>query len=334
MRIAILVEKPSVARTLVPAAQLLFSKDSIEAVICPLFGTYAPPLPRGLAWSDYPFTAPFDVWQFEPRRRSPTSLQPGVLRLASGSDGREEGLDVALDSLSSAGRVVVAVDPKSFYHADVLLQKARGRGVAPGEAGLLYDFSPGSIRKALHPSSPEDDEKAQRLIAHGQVRHYFNHQFAVNSVAVLGKTLGVNGWVSKYQLQALYLLSESPGISPGKLLEKMARNRGTGRYLLSHEPDEGLGELGSPSSRATILAQLQAHGWAEETDRQLRLTAKGQEAVAALHPNCRDLDLPFRLHAWAEAGLPASRGAIDRYLRTFFGRQKRFGARRGARPSP
>jgi hypothetical protein len=42
-----------------------------------------------------------------------------------------------------------------------------------------------------------------------------------------------------------------------------------------------------------------------------------------LHPDCEDPDLPFRLHAWCEAGA-AAKPAIDRYIKTFFGKQKRF----------
>ena len=57
--------------------------------------------------------------------------------------------------------------------------------------------------------------------------------------------------------------------------------------------------------------------------RDLVLSAQGQAFLDLLHPGCCDQDLPGRMRQW-EQEWPVSRPKIERYLRTFFGKQKRF----------
>lgn len=63
------------------------------------------------------------------------------------------------------------------------------------------------------------------------------------------------------------------------------------------------------------------------SDGALGLTAQGEAFLSALHPDCEDADLPFRLRQW-EASWPVSRPSVERYLRTFFGKAARFTPRR------
>lgn len=56
----------------------------------------------------------------------------------------------------------------------------------------------------------------------------------------------------------------------------------------------------------------------------LKPTALGETFLSALHPDCEDRDLAGRLHLWCEEGLASARPKIDRYIRTFFGKQMRF----------
>ena len=49
----------------------------------------------------------------------------------------------------------------------------------------------------------------------------------------------------------------------------------------------------------------------------------GRAFLEKLHPDCEDPDLPFRLSEWQHD--PATGHAkAQRYLRTWFGKQKRF----------
>lgn len=53
------------------------------------------------------------------------------------------------------------------------------------------------------------------------------------------------------------------------------------------------------------------------------ISARGQALLESLHPDCEDPDLPYRLDTWVRDG-EASLPAMDRYIRTFFGKQLRF----------
>jgi hypothetical protein len=54
------------------------------------------------------------------------------------------------------------------------------------------------------------------------------------------------------------------------------------------------------------------------------LSENGRKFLQALHPDCQDFDLPFRLQEWQKLPSEEARKKIDKYLLTWFGRQKRF----------
>jgi hypothetical protein len=111
----------------------------------------------------------------------------------------------------------------------------------------------------------------------------------------------------------------------GQVINLMQKWAGTGRYP-ARAGAAGL-RFGSAASRLPILDNLLGAGLLARTEvdgkHAVQVSARGQELLNRLHPDCEDPDLPFRLHAWCEAGA-ASKPAIDRYIKTFFGKQKRF----------
>ena len=83
--------------------------------------------------------------------------------------------------------------------------------------------------------------------------------------------------------------------------------------------------MGSAASRQNIHACLTELGLTNQSEKgMLSITPLGTAFVAALHPDCRDFDLPFRLDAWMSMGVEVAEPAIERYLKTFFGKQLRF----------
>jgi hypothetical protein len=54
----------------------------------------------------------------------------------------------------------------------------------------------------------------------------------------------------------------------------------------------------------------------------LKLSDLGHRYLDSLHPSCEDADLPFRLDAWSKLPEVEAKAKIDRYIRTFFGKQK------------
>ena len=331
MRIAIVTEKPHMARLISQVATKLFPNDHLDYPICWPVGIYAPQLPRGLRWRDYPYIAPFGVNQFERRKMINKSLMHAPMVGMSSEDEAlmfERSWDRFNSSLVSADRIIFLMDPSPhLYHGDVARQRALGHGILPGEARMLRALDAASIKTALTSPSGEQDECARHLIKYGQVKQYFNHQFAVNSLAIFGR-LTEGAWVSKYQLQLLYALKNKEPATEGEWLRRMKHWAGTGRYKDEKKSNSWLG-LASPMSSALIWEQVKNHDWMRATGSGEKITPwtiseKGEDFLKSLHPGCEDADLPFRLHAWCEQGLENAQEAIDRYVRSFFGRQKRF----------
>lgn len=78
----------------------------------------------------------------------------------------------------------------------------------------------------------------------------------------------------------------------------------------------------------TALMDSPAHFFTPSTSRfpavrRLLCSCCGAVTLSHLHPDCQDMDLPGRMNEWQNQW-PASRGKIERYLRTFFGKQLRF----------
>lgn len=327
MQATIVVEKPFMAQRLAPFLQPLFPTGThLSFVVVWPIGLLRQPFPRGLAWRDFPAVDSFGVERFSPRIDRFSSTW--VLNLAP--NGAWEKHDdpapwpQARKALSQADSPLVIWSPNSsLYHAEVFLRHATGQGIQPDRVRLIHSFEPAYLERVLQGGNGVD-EQAQSWVAYGRVRHYFDHQFGLNSAAVLGKAVGTEaGVVSKYSLQLLMAARDGVARTEGQWIKTMAHWKGTGRYT----PEQGIA-LGSPMSRAAILEHVVNNGWLIPTSdlraAPLALGPKGRHVLARLHPGCEDADLPFRLHAWAQQGLEASQPAIDRYIRTFFGRQKRF----------
>lgn len=90
---------------------------------------------------------------------------------------------------------------------------------------------------------------------------------------------------------------------------------------------DGRSPMGSPMSRAAVVSWLQKSGCLEVHGQgraeRLLLSDRGRRLASLMHKDCHDPHLSKRLATWGETW-PASKPAIDRYVRTFFGKQKRF----------
>lgn len=212
-----------------------------------------------------------------------------------------------------------------IYMFDVMCQQILGRRYRAHECRIIQSLDDGHIKQVLSdPSCPKDVSAAWDRV---RVRRYFDYQFAINSVGLLNRWTGeADGWVSKYQLQLLFALRHySPGTRDDWIL-RMGNWRGTSRF--SPIQNNVHYKLGSWSSITTIFDQVNDHGWMEKkvhgTHAIFGLSRKGRTLLERMAPECEDLDLPFRMHAWSQRGLDASKAEIDAYLLNVFGRQKDF----------
>ncbi|HFX1228582.1 TPA: hypothetical protein ACV5IO_005644 [Pseudomonas aeruginosa] len=318
--IVVVVEKPAALRALAPHLSRRWPGRKIHAVLTNYLGMYEFRYPRGLSFSAFP-------WIGEPEWKPRQPDQWAVWSVTSAGVAKTH--DGLLETLRRADEVICATDPDpsgaAAFH--ILLSQALGGEVELVEHGALFlsSLDARHIEKALNePSSTAAPWFVANLNA-GFARRFFDFNFNVNALALFGRVLRQidpersGHVVSKYGVQFLYALADRPVCSEFDALVLMTDWRGTGRY----EP----APLGSAASRHEIIAGLKRAGLIGSTERGgFAVSDLGHQFLGLLHPDCRDADLPARLRQWQQ-DWPRSRPAVERYLRTFFGKQKRFMAR-------
>lgn len=319
--VVLVIEKPYVASRIQTFVRDAWPASQVVAVPLMSMGLHRFVYPRGRALADYPLI-------LEPRWGRPETGAPLTLHL--NSDGWARGSADLRRLLDAASEIVFVgePDPRAVIGYDVLLSheasaaaRARAR-----RAVLFHAFDDRGLGVAFASPCDVTEPAFQSALRAGQGKRFFDYNFNVNALALLRPALRSAGAsaaavVSKFGLQVLYYLRKTGPQTQGGLIQQMHDWPGTGRY--------GEVGLGSPTSRVAILATLEAAGLidvGEPRDRMVGLSKTGRAFLVGLHPDCEDPDLPARLGRWV-ATWPESRPTMERYLRTFFGKQRRFGAR-------
>ena len=186
------------------------------------------------------------------------------------------------------------------------------------------------LDRSLQEMVPITHPDVMAQVRAGEARRYFDYNYAINALPVLGVLLRRAGapesanFVSKYGLQLIQhvVREDVPPSREGELIRLMTEWPGSGKY--------GVCTMGSPMSHAKIVDDLLEAGLLESLEclqelrmaRELEVTPIGRAFVASLHRGMRDPDLPHRLARWAD-DWPASKPSMDTYLKTMWGRQKR-----------
>lgn len=161
------------------------------------------------------------------------------------------------------------------------------------------------------------------------IRRHFDYNYLLNARPIMGMTFQKAfgrqfEWpLTKNELQLLYYMRDGKLRSDGDIIHTMSRWAGTGRYVTKGLRDyDG---MGNPASRATIIENLCAQGFLKRPKgKSLSITEQGERLLAFLHPDCEDPDQVIRLCEWAQLPVAVAKEKIDRYIKTFFGKQKRF----------
>jgi len=256
--------------------------------------------------------------QWKPRLPTP----PAVWDIYA---GQPVGSDQApADRLLSADEIWFAADPDASGAVayDVLLRQCLGDAAAMAKrpALQLQGLDARSIEAAFDAGATTGDAWFLAARNAGIFRRFFDFNFNVNALALFGQELALAGSpagnVSKYSLQLLYALRGQPAASEADLIQMMQHWTGTGRYAPI--------PMGSAASRGAILLGLiKAQLVEKDANGDMALSTPGEAFLQLLHPDCRDPDLPARIVQWGNAW-PASRPNVERYLRSFFGKQARF----------
>jgi hypothetical protein len=336
MNILIVSEKPWLSRIMAPAVRAHWPADHISFVHAVPYGNFTFHYPRGLRLQDYPVVS-------EPRHklRDWDDWCCGALDMAP--DGTLVDCSANPALFTAADLIVYACDPdhSGAVSFDVLMHQVFGDDRALHcPALLLVSADDASLKRALAEMRPFG-QACRQSREYGHMKRYVDWNWNANALAVLGETQRRAGVpadappLSKFALQMLYAMRDGLPRSDNALHRLMTYWPGTGRY--QYEAGQWRPRVGSAASRAQILENLieaglltrtflapkRPLGEFEQAPSELSLSACGQALLNLLHPDCEDPDLPFRLHAWCEKGATA-KPAVDRYIKTFFGKQLRF----------
>jgi hypothetical protein len=320
--IVLILEKPAQAHAIAPLVTTYWPGKRVMAIYTFYLGLYEFRYPRGLTYAELPYTRD-PVWK---KRDFAAFARAPVVEFIDGQVLKAD-FEPAL-ILTNAETIWYGCDPDaSGANAyQVLLTECLGAELAAKERPAMFmrSMDDRSLRDALDASTTTAIPQFQKWLKSGEAKRFFDYNFNVNSLAILGECLravGVNTTnygISKYSIQLLYVLKESGQLKESRVLQMMDQWPGTGRY--------GLSSLGSPASRGKILQGLVQAGLLDQSGMLICLSDRGREFIELLHPDCQDRDLPARLNEW-QVQWPESRGKVERYLRTFFGKQLKFGAR-------
>ncbi len=313
----VLVEKMSLASAIHEHLLALFPGETLTYLGVNGFGwPFVFDYPSKLSWHDYPF------WQearFKLNTRSQWQFKPD----ANGKFFREY-----VDYAALTPQAVLALpdpDNTGMFAANMLMEHLHSLGKVAQWHGyrFLVTLAPDTLTQQLTVAIPDavvaQGSEARRLKAD------FDYSFLVNAAGLLTRTYHAVGGqesspvFSKYTVALLYKLKSMDYVTDGLLMQEMVRWTGSGKYVNNRV------RMGSPASMGPLVDGLRQLGFIERrgTGYRIQLSPLGAAFLERLHPDCEDADLPFRLDNW-QADPVAGRVAAQRYIRTWFGKQKRF----------
>lgn len=321
MTTLIISEKPSLTRRLLPFLPADLANDSTFVAHTNFIGPARFRFVRGRPMRDYPL---IEAPQFELDSSTNYYAKPVLAYQDALAFGSAKAVPVP-ELMPAVTRIIYACDPDHSgawaFRSALELWAGEQAARAAHDAWLVTAMDDSSLVKAIAKGSTTDELSG--VYDYGRTKRYFEYQWINNAHVILGaafRAVGGQGnrLPSKFGLQLLYALRQRCLGDESRIVHHMSRWPGTGKYPT--------GSMGSAASRGEIVAQLREMGLISKGE-WAAITGRGEALLAALHPDCEDLDLPQRLDAWCRAGLEASQPAIDRYIRTVFGKQLRFSAK-------
>jgi hypothetical protein len=332
MRLAIVAEKPSLLQSFSKVLPEFYPEvDFTRTPVCyPMWGWYSGTahryrLRRGLRMSELPQVS---ETAYRPLSFEESGGHIGVRWL--GGEGRIPSTLEAARAYDEADVILVLVDPS--YAGAELAERFLTSLIGSVPTGkVLYprcsSLTDQGLRSAMSNARLWEDF-ADRIAGQGRIRRFFDFNYLNNALAILAPAAVSAGLgrrtLSKYELQFLYHARGGRERHEGVWMERMTNWTGTGRYGSENE-----GSFGSAASRYPILSGLLKDGFLRPTstgrrDSPISISTAGEKFLTLLHPDCEDKDLPFRIWDWSKLPEPEAKEKIGRYIRTYFGKQKRF----------
>lgn len=336
MKIALICEKPSVAKAIAGSIATVYPNIDTENFYVAFASeydvlNYSFLFPRGLRYTDYPYVSEtcFKGLTFGTRGAPPHKYQ--IIR---SRDDFSLNASTPLDHQSftkaalQCDLILVAQDysPSGNY---VRLRVQEWLDSFPNKPDVMHvnnilSYDQKHLTERTMEARPQTIATLNELAKSSICKRHFDFNYLVNAISIHGETArfalnrSIEGTISKNALQVLYYMSQIKTTNDGLLIHTMSRWKGTGRYTLVKE------ELGSGASRMNIIGMLLENRLLERNEKKLLISNDGRRFLSALHPDSEDPDQIFRIHQWSQLPIEEGRAKVDRYIRTFFGRQKRF----------
>lgn len=201
-----------------------------------------------------------------------------------------------------------------------------------------------SLTKSLDEGMTTSDLPFSAAIGAGRAKRYFDYNFHLNGNIVFGdlyrKLSGSAAPIhmSKNMVLVLHMIRKLGSVERWGFEHIMLEWRGW-------KKDGATFEIGTIPSRQALVPNLLELGLVkteklestlktvcasssgvvvEKTRDYHSLTDLGIRFLESLHPDCYDPFMPRRLEEWQAAGIQAAKPQIDRYIKTYFGKQIRF----------
>lgn len=289
--------------------------DEVSFIYVPPYGTRLLDVPRDLPLSQVPALSE-PQWKLDVRQTR---------------SGRDFQVSIDLPSALSQADVLICATDDSYGGTFNFVNLLRHHGIPLTDDIMRWRITSlvdADLDRSLQEMVPITHPEVMHRVRQGEARRYFDYNYAINALPVLGMLLRRAGapasanFVSKNGLQLIqHLVREAvPPLREGELIRLMSGWPGSGKY--------GVCTMGSPMSHAKIIGDLRDAGLlqvlpdVEDQPLRLEVTTAARAFVASLHRGMKDPDLPHRLARWADEW-PASKPSMDTYLRTMWGRQKR-----------
>lgn len=346
----IISEKPFISKLLCESEALLdtWPNEEILVIHTYSFCGFKFKYPNDLKYSDFPlvkspeYKVSLHMELFSDRKDAMTSGFY-VKNSQSYKESKFLTVDEVRHVVQNAEHIVYAGDPDPTgmfaFHLYLKMFAPHRLDENHGALYIAFGLSTEWMKRYCAEVVTTADPRMVNFLERGKVKKYFDYNFNLNAMAILNASFKdafgteVDMQMSKYELQTLYYVSRMQNQSTDhvKLMTNMEKWSGTGKYNPRNSWTRRM-ELGSPASRSSIIKNLINIGALEDAgqsgDYRVHVTKAGKAFLENLHPDTLDLDLPYRIDQWQTEGLDVAKPKIDRYIRTFFGKQKRFSEKR------
>lgn len=327
-KIVIVTDKPIGSRIIFPIANKYFKDSEITFIHTLTIGHFDFKYPKNLKMRDFPIL-------LEPEWKV-RNVESKILKPLQMVDGELLPINASIkEVISNADEIVFACYPdrSEIFSFQILLTEYCDNATLerPQKAVWISNRTECSVKMAFESQRHTHEMWFQKSYAEAQIKKYFDFNFNVNSSAIFGLVFDHIGLdrskfiLSKFSLVVLYFIRKTVSIKNSDLFMIMHEQwKGTGKFPT--------GTLGSITSRHEIVHQLINMNLLLDESGYLSLSGVGERFLDHLHPDCCDLDLPFRIESWMidyENSLPK----IDKYIRTVFGKQIRYFQKRIAQNS-